>query len=349
MDLLLPLAVENSLKGSQATSGDYATLDAAIEDKADIVYNPNGLHLALVQSLKEKFGPFHRLEYQLALMALLTLVLGWFLGFVLANPIANPLTNLAKAAENVAQDQLEAADLLLQLDTERLIQAKDEIGVLGRSFHQMLQGLKERLAMFPFVSEATLSDIRSKRGGASANARTLMVILFSDVRQFSKFSETRDPEEVINLLNDVLGLEAEIIKKHGGDIDKFVGDAVVAWFSGEARAARAVRAGDEIITALQERFGGKPGTMVGVGIHVGEVVVGSIGSKVRKDYTAIGSVVNLAARLCSSAAPGQVLVSQAVKEELGGAQATLKPLPPISLKGFSEPVPVFDATLIKEL
>jgi adenylate cyclase len=247
----------------------------------------------------------------------------------------------------VAHDQLDAADLLIQHNPERLIQAKDEIGVLGRSFHQMLQGLKERLAMFPFVSEATLSDIRSKAGGAPVNARTSMVILFADVRQFTRFSESRDPEEVISLLNDVLGVEADIIKKHGGVIDKFVADAVIAWFSGDARCARAVRAADEIMSTLQERFGGKPGTTVGVGIHAGEVVVGSIGSKVRKDYTAIGSAVNLAARLCSSAAPGQVLVSQAVKDELGG-EAILTPLPPISLKGFSQPVAVFDATAKRE-
>jgi adenylate cyclase len=311
-----------------------------------LVYNPEGLHIALVQSLDGKFEPFRRLEYLLAFMAFLTLLLGWILGTLLARPIATPLVNLAKAAENVARDQLEIADHLLRSHPERLMQAKDEIGVLGRSFRDMLQGLRERLAMFPFISEATLTDIRRSKQGGSGNVRTSLAILFSDVREFSKFSETRDPEEVIGLLNEVLAIEAEIIKKHQGDIDKFVGDAVIAWFHGEDRCLRAVRAADEMIGTLAVRFAGQPGTTIGVGIHAGEVVVGSIGSNTRKDYTAIGSTVNMAARFCSNAGVGQILVSKAVRIELGN-QVTVKPLRPIFLKGFYDPVEVFEVSMTK--
>jgi adenylate cyclase len=198
--------------------------------------------------------------------------------------------------------------------------------------------------MFPFMSDATLMEIRSKTRGRSVNGRASMAILFADVRQFTTFSETRDPEEVISLLNEVLSIEAEVTKKHNGDIDKFVGDALIAWFSGDDRSARAIRAADEMISTLQSRFGGRPGTTIGVGIHVGEVVVGSIGSQSRMDYTAIGSVVNLAARLCSSAAAGQILVSEAVRTELSDG-AMLRPLPPISLKGFHAPVAVFEVSM----
>jgi adenylate cyclase len=321
-----------------------AILDINIEDNADVVFNPAKLHIALVQSLDQKFAPFRRLEYLLVSMAVLALLLGWILGRFLARPIANPLVNLARAAESVTRDQLDTADQLLKEESQRLIHAKDEIGVLGRSFHEMLQGLKERLAMFPFMSEATLMEIRSKASGRSVNARASMAILFADVRQFTSFSEARDPEEVISLLNEVLSIEAEVTKKHKGDIDKFVGDALIAWFSGEDRCARAIHAADEMIGALQSRFGGRPGTTIGVGIHVGEVVVGSIGSQSRMDYTAIGSVVNLAARLCSSAAAGQILVSQSVKAELSEG-AMLRPLPPISLKGFRAPVAVFEVSM----
>ena len=77
-----------------------------------------------------------------------------------------------------------------------------------------------------------------------------MAILFSDVRQFSNFAETRDPEAVIELLNQVLSIQAEIVKKHGGDIDKFVGDALIAWFSGEDRCYRAVSAANQMIDAF---------------------------------------------------------------------------------------------------
>jgi class 3 adenylate cyclase len=324
-----------------SNKGRYTILDAAVEDRMDVVRNPHGLHLALMQSLDEKFGPFRKLEYSLALLALAALGLGLIVGVFFSRPIATPLVSLASAAEVVAQGELDAADRLLNSNPRRM-SARDEIGVLGRSFARMVQGLRERLAMTTFLSQATFEHIRRNEQGAPVSQRTSMAILFSDVRQFSSFSESRDPEAVIQLLNEVLSIEAEIVRKHGGDIDKFVGDALVAWFSGDGRCARAVAAAGEMMATLQDRFHGAPGTVIGAGIHVGEVVIGAVGSPTRKDYTAIGSVVNMAARLCSNAHPAQVLVSKAVAEELG-PNAVLKPLAPITLKGFSEPAQVFEA------
>src|SRR5262249_43258913 len=146
-----------------------------------------------------------------------------------------------------------------------------------------------------------------------------MAVVFSDVRGFTAFSEDRDPAVVIQRLNEVLGLEADAVRRHGGDIDKFVGDAMFAWFFGPDRCKRAVDAAAEILVGLQAKFGGKAGTEIGFGIHVGEVVVGSMGSQDRRDYTAIGRSVNLAARLCSTAKAGQILISQAVATELEGS------------------------------
>ncbi|HXB20805.1 MAG TPA: adenylate/guanylate cyclase domain-containing protein [Candidatus Solibacter sp.] len=331
----------------QNNKDDYCFLDASFEDVEDIVHNPQGLHIVLAQAVAIKFKPFHQLVWILVGLGVLALVMGVIVGALLSRPISNPLMSLAHAAESVAHGELEVADGLMRNNPGRM-GAKDEIGVLGRSFLRMVQGLKERLAMSTFLSQATYEHIRRNPESPSAiSERTSMAILFSDVRQFSNFAETRDPEVVIQLLNQVLSIQAEIVKKHGGDIDKFVGDALIAWFSGNDRCLRAINAANEMLTALQLTFGGEAGTRIGVGIHVGEVVVGSIGSSARKDYTAIGSVVNMAARLCSNAQPGQVLVSEAVTSEVGGT-VYLNPLPPISLKGFSGAVPVFDATVVKE-
>ncbi len=330
----------------QSTKEEFCFLDAAFEDPEDIVHNPQGLHIALAQPVAIRFKPFHQLVWILVGLGITALILGVIVGVLLSRPISNPLMSLASAAESVAQGQLEVADGLMRRNPQRL-GAKDEIGVLGRSFLRMVQGLKERLAMSTFLSQATYEHIQKNPESPSAiSERTSMAILFSDVRQFSNFAETRDPEAVIELLNQVLSIQAEIVKKHGGDIDKFVGDALIAWFSGEDRCYRAVCAANEMINALQIRFQGRPGTRIGIGIHAGEVVVGSIGSKARKDYTAIGNVVNMAARLCSNAHPEQVLVSEAVKVELENTVA-VQPLAPMSLKGFSSPVSVFDATAAK--
>ena len=119
-----------------------------------------------------------------------------------------------------------------------------------------------------------------------------------------------------------------------------------AWFSGPDRCRQAIDAAVEILSGLNARFAGKAGTEIGFGIHVGEVVVGSMGSQDRRDYTAIGRSVNLAARLCSAAKSGQILVSEAVATELDES-LSLVPLPPISAKGFTEPVRVFEVDLVK--
>lgn len=119
-----------------------------------------------------------------------------------------------------------------------------------------------------------------------------------------------------------------------------------AWFSGPDRCRHAIETAVEILSGLQARYGGKAGTEIGFGIHVGEVVVGSMGSQDRRDYTAIGRSVNLAARLCSAAKSGQILVSEAVAIELEDA-LSLNPLPAISAKGFPEPVRVFEVDLAK--
>jgi adenylate cyclase len=174
--------------------------------------------------------------------------------------------------------------------------------------------------------------------------RKWMVVVFSDVRGFTAFSEDRDPAMVIHRLNDVLGLEADVVRRHGGDVDKFVGDAMFAWFFGPDRCKRAVDAAAEILAELHTRFGRKAGTEIGFGIHVGEVVVGSMGSQDRRDYTAIGRSVNLAARLCSAAKAGQILVSQAVATELEGS-VPLNALAAVPVKGFPEPVKIFEVEL----
>jgi adenylate cyclase len=169
-----------------------------------------------------------------------------------------------------------------------------------------------------------------------------MAVMFSDIRDFTGFSEGRDPEFVVQKLNDVLGIQAEIVSKHGGDVDKFIGDAMVAWFTGPDRCQRAIQAAQEMMARLSEQIGDCGGARVGVGVHVGELIVGAIGSRERMDYTAIGSTVNLAARLCSAAQGGQILMSHAVVREVG-SDFDIRPVSTLSLKGFAEPIPVYEA------
>src|SRR5271155_154827 len=321
-------------------NGEYEAEEVLVADTGMVEHNPAGIHMALIASVTERMKPFRVLEEFLAALALAALLLGVVLGFLFSGPISSPLVNLAGAAREIEQGKYEAIDSFRSAHPDRF-DARDEIGELSRAFIDMARGLQQRFAMSKYMSRTAYQMLEQSGAANPAGERKWLALIFSDVRGFTAFSEDRDPALVIERLNEVLGLEADVVRRHGGDVDKFVGDAMFAWFSGPQRCRRAVDSAVEILSELNARFAGKAGTEIGFGIHVGEVVVGSMGSQDRRDYTAIGRSVNLAARLCSAAKSGQILVSQAVATELEGA-LSLSPLPPVSAKGFSEPVRVFE-------
>jgi len=335
---------DNSTNSSGFDDGGYSFITEWFgQSSASFFSNPEGLRITVIQDTRPKLAAFHKLELLMLLLAALAMLLGVFAGAFFSRPIANPLIGLASAAESIAEGNLDSAHSMIPQDR---MDARDEIGMLERSFVRMVRGLRERLAMATFLSQATYEHICSDAmdgTGANAAVRTSLAVMFSDVRGFTHYSETQDPEAVIELLNQVLSVQAGIVERHGGDINKFIGDAVFAWFAGDDRSRRAVAAAREIVAVLDAKFAGQPGTQVGIGIHLGELVVGAVGSEDRRDYTAIGSVVNKAARLCSHALEGQILLSKEAAAELNDS-AALAPLPPISLKGIADPVPVFEVT-----
>jgi adenylate cyclase len=145
-------------------------------------------------------------------------------------------------------------------------------------------------------------------------------IVFSDIRGFTSIAETMGPDAIAGLLTEYFSEMVEIIFEHGGTLDKFVGDAIMAlWGAPIAhsddpdRALRAAVAMQQGIRTLNERWvsAGRPEIGVGIGINYGEVFAGNIGSHRRLEYTVIGDAVNVANRLCSEAGPGEILVSEA--------------------------------------
>ena len=201
-----------------------------------------------------------------------------------------------------------------QLDVRVEVRSRDEIGVLADTINEMIQGLHERFELSKFVSSSTLRSIRNGEKGAKVR----LTMLFSDVRGFTSYTERNPPEQVVESLNRILNMQTDIIHRSGGDVDKYVGDEVVALFSGVDHAFRACHAALEIQREIA-RAGGNAfsGLSVGIGIDSGEVILGMIGSDKRADYTVIGDHVNFAARLCSAARPGQVIVSEAAWSEAG--------------------------------
>ena len=183
-----------------------------------------------------------------------------------------------------------------------------------------------------------------------------IAVLFVDIRGFTPLSESLEPEQVVEILNEYLNLTTNSIFKNGGTLDKFIGDATMAVFNApfdlDDYELRALRTAKDIVAGAKalekscmERFGRK--VTFGVGVNCGEAVVGNIGCDFRMDYTAIGDTVNTAARLESNAKPGQVLISETIYERVKDKGVKVEPIGEIPLKGKSKGVFVYQLTEIE--
>jgi len=183
-----------------------------------------------------------------------------------------------------------------------------------------------------FVPAEVIDDLLERKSDEAlmVGEKRNIVVLFSDIRSFTTISENNRPEEVVGFLNKHFSVMVEVIKKYGGSIDKFIGDAIFAIFgapiSYEDNAFRAVSAAAEMIGAMsqvdtQKMNMPKSGYAIGIGIHQGPAIVGNIGSRDKFDYTAIGDTVNTASRLegLTKHYGRRILVSEDVANELRGA------------------------------
>ena len=155
-------------------------------------------------------------------------------------------------------------------------------------------------------------------------------------------SENMEPEEVVSLLNTYLDKQTEVIQSQGGDIDKFIGDAVLAVFTGPKMADNAVKCAIKIqmeIKKLNKTLG--KNTMIGIGIDTGPIIMGAMGSKDRMDFTVIGDHVNTCSRLCDAASPGEIIISENTENILSGTNFKLKKLDPIQVKGKEKPIQIY--------
>ncbi len=239
---------------------------------------------------------------------------------------------------------------------------KDEIGDLDRALVQAgrdIASTEEKLAieekrradlsrfMAPEVVDAIVAGTHEVELGGR---RRLVTVLFADVVAFTPLAEKRDPEEVVKLLNDVFSVLTEVIFRHRGVVDKFVGDSVMAMWGAPIEepdhASNALRAAEDMMrfleTASEElRRVYEVDLRVAIAVNSGEVIVGNIGSTRRMEYTAIGDAVNVAARLEAIARPDQVLVGERTRE-LVGEEFRFRDLGSRRLAGRAAEVRVFE-------
>jgi len=235
------------------------------------------------------------------------------------------------------------------------VKTHDELELLTSGFNQMVDGLIERdrlrTTFGKYMTESVVAHLLS--GKVALGGETIQVtILFSDIRSFTTISETMDAQTLVGLLNEYFTEMVSIIMKHGGVVDKYIGDAIMAVFGAPVPtpddAANAVRAAIDMraaLTRLNKRLvarGVQP-LRTGIGIHTGEVVAGNIGSEERMEYTVIGDPVNVASRLesCTKDVGVDKLISETTYERTKDF-VTARPVEQLSVKGRAEPVKAYE-------
>jgi len=203
----------------------------------------------------------------------------------------------------------------LELTIDKTIKHVEQI-------RETLKAIKENNILKMYVDETVLNfmDTREFESSIMANETVEASVVFIDICSFTSISENESPDMVVKLLNSYFDVMVKEILEHGGFIDKFIGDAIMAVFRGEHNLDRAidaclsVRSEIDKLPAISEHVNYKPS--VSIGINNGELVSGNIGSASLKrlDYTVIGDVVNTASRLESAAQPGQIVISEAAYE-----------------------------------
>jgi class 3 adenylate cyclase len=235
-----------------------------------------------------------------------------------------------------------------------------ELATWNRTLEERVAGQVtelERVGRLKRFFSAQLADLIVS-GGADdplKSHRREITVVFLDLRGFTAFAETAEPEEIMGVLREYHAECGRLIVEHEGTLERFTGDGMMVFFNDPVEvpdpAHRAVRLAvtirDRVSGAMKDRWRKLGFDLdLGIGIAQGYATIGAIGFEGRLDYGAIGTVTNLAARLCGEAPPGQILVSQRVHakvEDMVEAEA----LPPLTLKGFNRPVPAYVVTALR--
>ena len=268
--------------------------------------------------------------------------------------IARPLAQLQQSAARIAGGELDTS-----IDTG----SNDEIGQLAGEFNQMASDLREmidkirqkttayeRFVPTKFLEHLGKDEVEEIRLGDVS--REELSVLFSDIRSFTSLSERMSPEENFRFINTYLNYVAPVIERNGGFIDKYVGDAIMALFSGieQGVADDAVRAAIAMIEQLhlyntRYRKEGQQAITAGIGINTGTLMLGTVGSEQRMDGTVIGDTVNLASRLerLTRLYEIDIAISSNVLEHLNNQSAFMtREIDTVQVRGKEEPVTIYE-------
>ena len=286
----------------------------------------------------------------IVILSLFIILLGIAIAIVLGIQFSRPISKLVLATREIGKGNFQ-----YRIDMTR----KDEFGDLATAFNYMAKELWNKLMIQKsfgrYVSSEVLDMILAHPEDSwLKGTRNEATVLFTDVRGFTAYSETKNPEEVVEDLNEYFGIATQYILEHGGYVDKFIGDAVLGVFGVPVahadHAERAVKAMVALQAELKKRAGQNHNLLlsrIGISINSGTVVSGTLGSQVKMEYTVIGDSVNTASRLNGLAGPSEIIISRSVYESVKDV-VSAEPLPPQVVKGKTGVVEAFRVLGIKE-
>jgi len=304
--------------------------------------------LAVLQrSLQDALKPYLRLRASLIALSAGAILISMVGGIFIARTVSRPVLILVRGVREIGKGNYEHRVTLNQ---------QDEIGEMADAFNQMSEGLLERdrvrNLLGKVVSPAVATELLSRKEIKLGGEERMMTAFFSDIAGFTSISEKREPAEIVELLNEYLSAMADIVYEFGGTVDKYIGDAIVAFWGAPLPeenhpelCARAAVAMQKKLIQLRASWGGqgKSDIFMRVGINTGKMVVGNIGSKDRLDYTMIGDAVNLASRLEGSNKyyGTNIMISQFTQQYIKKKFLT-REVDIVRVQGKEEPIRIFE-------
>jgi adenylate cyclase len=329
---------------SQDEDGWWLSANVPVKDRSGNVVAAIGVDFQ--KSFVQK--KLDRLAFVGLLCFGLATVLGSVFAIIYSGHVSRPVRSLYRTIEAVGQGDFNA-----QVEVRRA----DEFGHIARGVNSMTEGLRQneavKSAFTCYVSSEVLKKIleTGMQPTIQTNRRKITV-LFSDIREFTRMSENMRPEEVVGILNEYFEKMVDVVVRHKGMVDKFIGDGLMAFFGApdddgfqEEHAVNAALEMQEELRKLCKKWSseGRRSLQIGIGINSGNAIVGNIGSAQRLEYTAIGDTVNLAARLESATKDfdADVLISEYTFNGLKGSPFKITKKGAASLKGRTDTVTVY--------
>jgi len=330
-------------------------------------FEPFDWYIMVSEQRDTFYSQVNQITQRTGIILVVAIILGLIMVLVFANYLTNPLTRVAQAMEKIISTN--------DLSNRVQVEYNDETGKLAHTFNIMVGALenaykqikryafdaalaqkkehKIRTIFQKFVPADVIDEFFANPEKMLIGENRVISILFSDIRSFTTISEQMMPDDLVNSLNRYFTVMVDIILARGGTVDKYIGDAIMAFFGAPARhkddALQSVLAGIEMNDALEEfnaqqRNLGKPEFRIGVGINYGVVTVGNIGTDKKMDYTIIGDMVNLASRMegLTKKYHQPLLISESLHQKVKD-EVACRLIDSVAVKGKTKGVKIYTA------